>query len=258
MITNPDPTPMTNDNPPVTHLPVEAIHRSVAGGNLSNAFELILGYIQAIPDEACEFETLREEIHQHIGCLADSEAQFAGGAIKRPQIERERNRLTLVILELTDSLQRTASPRRATSHAHLRQRRAETSTGTPEVFFSYAHDDAALADAVLASLDARGFRVWFDQNLAGGERFKAVIDANIEASRAVVALWTPASIESDWVCYESTKARETNKLVPLRHRLLTVEAIPDEFPRDVHVLEFGDDHGLDYALRRLGCGHTLL
>lgn len=83
------------------------------------------------------------------------------------------------------------------------------------VFVSYAHDDARAAKAVVATLEQAGFSVWWDELIASGERFGSSLSQALEASRAVVVLWSKASLDSHWVQDEAMYARDRNCLVPI-------------------------------------------
>lgn len=83
------------------------------------------------------------------------------------------------------------------------------------VFVSYCHADAKAATAVVESLEQAGFTVWWDQLISGGERFGSSTSQALEAARAVVVLWSKASLASHWVHDEATVARDSNRLVPI-------------------------------------------
>lgn len=85
----------------------------------------------------------------------------------------------------------------------------------PYVFVSYARADEKMARAVIATLEQAGFKIWWDGLIPGGERFSARISEALEGARAVVALWSAASLESNWVQDEAAWARDHRRLVPL-------------------------------------------
>ena len=78
------------------------------------------------------------------------------------------------------------------------------------VYLSYAHEDAAVIRALSAELAAAGFSVWYDTDIAGGERYRDRIDAQIDAAKAVVVLWSKTSV-SDRVLSEASRAHRQNK-----------------------------------------------
>lgn len=59
-----------------------------------------------------------------------------------------------------------------------------------------------------------GFSVWWDVSLRSGETFDEVIERNLRDAKAVIVLWSPASVASRWVRAEATLADRRNKLVP--------------------------------------------
>lgn len=59
-----------------------------------------------------------------------------------------------------------------------------------------------------------GFTVWWDASLHSGETFDEVIELNLREAKAVVVLWSKASVVSRWVRAEATLADRRNKLAP--------------------------------------------
>lgn len=89
--------------------------------------------------------------------------------------------------------------------------------GTREttVFLSYSRTDQNKARAVIDVLERAGFSVWWDGLLEGGERFANATETALERARAVVVLWSETSVNSHWVHDESTRGRDSGRLVPL-------------------------------------------
>ena len=92
--------------------------------------------------------------------------------------------------------------------------------GRPEgrpatVFLSYSRADQALAQRLAAVLQQGGFDVWWDTLIEGGAAFAKSIEAALEASDAVIVLWSKTAASSDWVLDEAARARDLKKLVPL-------------------------------------------
>ncbi|MFO0041124.1 MAG: toll/interleukin-1 receptor domain-containing protein, partial [Pseudomonadota bacterium] len=83
------------------------------------------------------------------------------------------------------------------------------------VFLSYSRADQALAQRLAATLQQAGFEVWWDTLIEGGEAFAKSIEAALEASDAVIVLWSKTAAASDWVLDEAARARDLKKLVPL-------------------------------------------
>jgi len=86
-----------------------------------------------------------------------------------------------------------------------------------DVFISYAREDKRkikrLAEAFTS---ARGWSVWWDQRLHSGERFAREIQDALSHSRCVLVVWSPRSVDSDWVSAEATEGWQRAILVPVR------------------------------------------
>jgi hypothetical protein len=83
-----------------------------------------------------------------------------------------------------------------------------------DIFLSYARQDRGTARLFADGLVAEGFTVWWDASLRSGETFDEVIERNLRDAKAVVVLWSPASVASRWVRAEATLADRRNKLAP--------------------------------------------
>ncbi len=81
------------------------------------------------------------------------------------------------------------------------------------VFISYARADVASAEAVAEALRAEGYVVWRDDELPAHRPYSDVIEERLRASRAVVVLWSPDAIKSQWVRAEADLARAMGTLV---------------------------------------------
>ena len=82
-----------------------------------------------------------------------------------------------------------------------------------DVFVSYAKTDRALASKLVAMLEAEGWKVWWDKSLVIGDDFRDEIMTELGRARAVVVIWTDASIKSDWVRSEAGRAQADRKLI---------------------------------------------
>lgn len=80
-----------------------------------------------------------------------------------------------------------------------------------DVFLSYAKVDRTLAEHVVQGLRGRGLTVWWDPEIRN-EHWDRTIEREIANARSVVVLWTPASINSDWVREEANYAKGNGKL----------------------------------------------
>src|SRR5215813_12638930 len=82
-----------------------------------------------------------------------------------------------------------------------------------QVFISYAKTDRAVAHALAKDLEARGLTVWWDDHLYAGQNFRQAIVEVIKEAKAVIVIWSDASVQSDWVYDEAGLAHRQKKLV---------------------------------------------
>jgi len=85
-----------------------------------------------------------------------------------------------------------------------------------DVFISYARTDKERVAPLVAAIEAKGWSVWWDPEIAAGQQFDDQIEAEINAARAVLVVWTPTSVASRWVRGEAREAAERGILVPVR------------------------------------------
>jgi adenylate cyclase len=85
-----------------------------------------------------------------------------------------------------------------------------------DVFVSYARADKARVAPLVAAIEAKGWSVWWDPEISPGQEFDDQIDAEINAAKAVLVVWTPTSVGSRWVRGEAREAAERGILVPVR------------------------------------------
>jgi len=83
-----------------------------------------------------------------------------------------------------------------------------------EIFLSYKKEDRAVAERLVEALRASGKSVWWDDALNPHQAWDAMIEREIAASRVVIVLWSPRSVQSDWVRSEAHYAQDHGKLVP--------------------------------------------
>lgn len=80
---------------------------------------------------------------------------------------------------------------------------------------SYRKDDRPIAERLVTALCAAGKSVWWDDALAPTEAWDAMIEKEIAAAKVVLVLWTPRSVQSDWVRSEAHYAQDHHKLIPV-------------------------------------------
>ncbi|HZX91739.1 MAG TPA: TIR domain-containing protein, partial [Rudaea sp.] len=85
-----------------------------------------------------------------------------------------------------------------------------------DVFVSYARSDKDRVTALVAAIEAEGWSVWWDPEIAPGQEFDRKIAAELDAAGAVLVIWTPTSVESRWVRGEAREAADRGILVPVR------------------------------------------
>jgi len=85
-----------------------------------------------------------------------------------------------------------------------------------DVFVSYARADRDRVAPLVAAIVAKGWSVWWDPEITPGQEFDDQIDAEIDAAKAVMVVWTPVSVASRWVRGEAREAADRGILVPVR------------------------------------------
>ncbi len=83
-----------------------------------------------------------------------------------------------------------------------------------DIFISYKQEDRKHAHAIAEMFATHGYDVWWDISLLPGQKYENEIYSVIKKAKAVVVLWTPSSVSSDWVKAETTLAMERGILVP--------------------------------------------
>jgi len=63
-----------------------------------------------------------------------------------------------------------------------------------DIFISYAKTDRPLALKLAAMLEAEGWTTWWDTSLTIGDDFRNEIMTELGQARAVIVIWTDASI----------------------------------------------------------------
>jgi hypothetical protein len=84
-----------------------------------------------------------------------------------------------------------------------------------DIFISYKKEDRELAERVVGLLRADGREVWWDDGITPHQAWDDMIEQEINAARAVIVLWSPRSVASEWVRSEAHYAQEHGKLVPV-------------------------------------------
>jgi TolB-like protein len=85
-----------------------------------------------------------------------------------------------------------------------------------DVFVSYSRTDMALVAPIVAALEAQGWSVWWDPAISPGQEFDRQISTELDATSAVLVVWTPQSVESRWVRGEARDGADRGILIPVR------------------------------------------
>ncbi len=97
------------------------------------------------------------------------------------------------------------------------------------IFISYSKADPQPTRELADFLTARGYSVWWDTNLTAGEVFREVIDRELDAADAVIVIWTPHSVGSNWVIAEADHGARRKRLITLRTANLQPWRIPKPY-----------------------------
>jgi hypothetical protein len=85
-----------------------------------------------------------------------------------------------------------------------------------DFFFIYAEDAAGRASDVASALRKRGVEAAIDRAVPAGERYDAYVADRLARAKAVVILWSEASIQDAKLIDEAAAARDQGKAVPAR------------------------------------------
>ena len=103
----------------------------------------------------------------------------------------------------------TRQPRRDKVHGHL------GNDAVTDIFISYAREDRPFAAKVAKALTERGFKVWWDWELIGGDNYRVRIREVIGEAKKSIVLWSRHSVVSAFVIDEATEAKKHGKLIPV-------------------------------------------
>ncbi len=108
-----------------------------------------------------------------------------------------------------------------------------------DIFVSYARADKARVAPLVTAIEALGWSVWWDPEITPGQEFDSQISAALDAAKAVIVVWTPASVDSRWVRGEAREAADRGVLVPVRFETarLPIDA------RAMHTTDMDDWNG---------------
>src|SRR5690348_5920640 len=86
-----------------------------------------------------------------------------------------------------------------------------------DVFVSYKAEDRRRVAPLVHALEAEGFSVWWDEQIGGGTSWRQCIEAELNAAKCVVVMWSAQSVGPDgaFVQDEATRAQERHVYVPI-------------------------------------------
>src|SRR5689334_17274610 len=124
----------------------------------------------------------------------------------------------------------------------------------PDVFISHKREERQRCIAIRNKLVALKLDVWFDAQVEPGTSFDEEIERAVRAARAVVVLWSPLAVQSDWVRGEAMVGQEREVLCAA---FIEVARLPVAFKTiqtaDLTTRDFADDDEQWLSvLRRIG------
>src|ERR1700749_4793185 len=85
-----------------------------------------------------------------------------------------------------------------------------------DIFISYAREDRGRAEHLARAFEQQGWTVWLNKVIPPGRKYGDVIGEELASAKAVVVLWSSASVASDWVKDEAQEGSTRGVLVPVR------------------------------------------
>lgn len=82
------------------------------------------------------------------------------------------------------------------------------------IFISYSSKDRSITKKLATVFEKQGWKVWWDKNLKPGKAFDTAISKALDAANCIVVLWSPNSVESNWVLEEAYEGLNREILVP--------------------------------------------
>lgn len=86
-----------------------------------------------------------------------------------------------------------------------------------QIFISHSSADKAFTDKLYDALLEDGYWVWMDKSLIPAEKWEPQIDEKLRKSKIFLALFSSASVKSDWVKHEGSMAFALNQqIIPVK------------------------------------------
>ena len=83
-----------------------------------------------------------------------------------------------------------------------------------DIFISYAREDKERAQDLAEVFAQQNWTVWWDKVIPPGKKYSDVIADQLASAKAVVVLWSPSAVASDWVKDEAQEGARRNRLIP--------------------------------------------
>ena len=83
-----------------------------------------------------------------------------------------------------------------------------------DVFLSYAREDKERAEHIAQLLEQSGIDVFWDNEIPPGVSWADFIETKLKNAKAMIVLWSNASVSSQWVREEARLGRDAGKLIP--------------------------------------------
>jgi TIR domain len=74
-----------------------------------------------------------------------------------------------------------------------------------DVFISYAREDKGSAEKLRHYFEEQGYDVFWDDDIRTGDTWPPILETHLDQAKCIVVLWSPNSIDSDWVNYEAER-----------------------------------------------------
>jgi len=86
-----------------------------------------------------------------------------------------------------------------------------------DVFVSYKAEDRRRVRPLVEALQAEGYSVWWDEQIGGGAAWRQAIEAELNAAKCVIVIWSKRSAgpDGEFVQDEATRAKERRVYVPV-------------------------------------------
>jgi len=82
-----------------------------------------------------------------------------------------------------------------------------------QIVVSYASEDRPVVEAFIGELELRSLKVWWDGHLRPDDKIHERIRTEIGRAACVVVVWSPTSVNKDWVIGEALLASDQHKLI---------------------------------------------